>query len=152
MTREHDHVGQSGSASDVQVEGAGARSCDEQRGGVDRILFQIRSSPSGSTHEFLAAATKIRLDTVKARVHDLGELGLVRVLKQLGKTSTGSGALLFVAAEHVDGRELEAWPVKRRDWRQEAIDQERRAIDAETRCRQLEERLARMNQSKESAA
>lgn len=118
-----------------------------------RILDRLRFwNWAGGTHEQIAAETEIRLDTVKARIHELGELGLVRALAETRPTSSGSQALVFVLPEFVGTRELEPWPVKRRDWRQEAIDQERRAIDAEKRIEELERRLSARPHFQESAA
>lgn len=105
------------------------------------------SNCDGATHEEIAAATGIRLDTVKARVHELGCTADVRALKQTRCTSTGSQALVFVAAVHVGVRQVEPWPLPRTDWRQIAIDQERRAIDAERRVQELEQRLAARKES-----
>lgn len=91
-----------------------------------RVLAELRTL-GGMTHEELSVATGIRLDTVKARVHELGAMGLVRALKNTRATSTGHQALVFVAAENVNGREVEPWPIPRVDWRTRAINAERRA-------------------------
>lgn len=106
---------------------------------------------NGITSEAIARHTGINYDTVKARVHDLGREGKVRALKRTGKTSANKPAFLFVDADIIAAAqeqvELEAWPMPRKDWRQEAIDMERRAIDAETRVQELEQRLAARQES-----
>lgn len=116
----------------------------------DRILAFLRTSHhggprglghwyDGATHEEIAAALQIRLDTVKPRVHELGELGQVVALRETRKSTAGAEVLVFLAAEHASGRELEPWPVRRIDWRARALDAERRAAEAERRLRELEQ-------------
>ncbi len=108
----------------------------------DRILGYLRARPGhqydGATHEEIAAALGIRLDTVKARVHELGELGLVVALRETRRSTAGVRVLVFMAAEHASGRELEPWPLRRIDWRARALEAERRAAEAERRIRELE--------------
>lgn len=113
----------------------------------DRILALLRCTAldggysciarRGLTHEEIASISGIRLDTVKPRVHELGELGQVVALRETRKSTAGADVLVFVAAEWADGRELEPWPIRRIDWRARALDAERRAADAERRLREL---------------
>ncbi|MGH7243642.1 MAG: hypothetical protein ACREJD_09520 [Phycisphaerales bacterium] len=100
----------------------------------------------GGTIDKIASITKFNIDTVKARVHQLGQTGLVRALAKPGKSKAGKPAFVFVtaeaAAEAAAGHELEPWPLPRKDWKAEAIANERRAIDAEQRCMELTQQLA----------
>jgi hypothetical protein len=106
----------------------------------ERIAAFLRAvGPGGATHEEIAGNTGVRLDTVKPRVHELGELGQVVALRQTRRSTAGAAVLVFVAAEHACGRELEPWPVRRIDWRARALDAERRAAEAERRLRELEQ-------------
>ena len=138
---------------------AAAESIDAREAATDKAVIWklIRFTRlNGITSEAIARHTKINYDTVKARVHDLGCEGKVRALKRTGRTSSNKPAFLFVDAEIVAAAqehvELEAWPVPRKDWHEEAIKQERRAIDAETRVQELERRLSARTTTSESAA
>lgn len=101
----------------------------------DQVLEYLRSEPDGATHEEIAAETGIRHDTVKPRVHELGEMGLVVALKTTRASSSGSQVLVFVATEHAGARALEPWPIRRTDWRS-------RALAAEALVNELRAQLA----------
>jgi hypothetical protein len=65
-----------------------------------RVLDELmRRGTHGGTHEEIATSIGARLDTVKARVHELGLTGDVRGLTRTRHTSTGSPAMVFIAAE-----------------------------------------------------
>ncbi len=91
-----------------------------------QILSYLRVRVEGATREDIAKGLGIRLDTVNARVHELGESGHVRALAATGVSGAGRAALVFVAAENVNGRALEAWPAARTDWKSRALAAEAR--------------------------
>jgi hypothetical protein len=133
---------------------AAAESIDAREAETDRaVIWKLIKFTrlNGITSEAIARHTKINYDTVKARVHDLGREGKIRALKRTGLTSSNKPAFLFVDAEIIAAAqeqvELEAWPVPRKDWHEEAIKQERRAIDAEKRIEELERRLSARTES-----
>lgn len=95
-----------------------------------RILAHLRDHAGGFTHEEIANDLNIRLDTVKPRVHELGEMGLVKALAATRLSSAGVPVLAFVAAELTLGRPIEPWPLPRVDWKTRAIDLQRQLEDA----------------------
>lgn len=112
-----------------------------------RILAHLDECWAGRTIDEIARELQICTDTVKARVHELGQTGQVVALEELGVSFAGSPALVFITPKNRMDRDLEAWPLPRKNWRQEADKQERRAIDAETRVQQLEQQLAARQES-----
>lgn len=135
---------------------AAAEAVDPKRASTcrDRILAYLGRVYWGATAEETARDLEIRLDTAKARIHELGQLGLVVALKleKPRTTSTGHEALAFTSADNQHGRHIEPWPLPRIDWKAKHDAMERRAIDAERRVEELEQRLARTNQPQESEA
>jgi hypothetical protein len=96
-----------------------------------RVLGYLQQQHiTGATHEEIATALQMRLDSVKARVHELGISGHVRGLAVTRPTSTGSPAMVFVAAESVSWcqlahMQLADWPVTRESrWKQRAMQAE----------------------------
>lgn len=99
----------------------------------ERILAHLVECFSGRTIDEIARELEICPDTVKARVHELGQTGKVVALQELGVSRRGSPALVFITPENRMGRELEPWPIPRIDWKAKHDAMERRAIDAERR-------------------
>jgi len=119
--------------------GAAARVAGRAPTCRERIRDHLRlAGTDGATHEEIARATGIRLDTVKPRVHELGELGFVYALRHTRASSAGAQVLVFVATEHTAGRPLESWPVPRIDWKSRALAAERRVAELESRTQALE--------------
>ncbi|NDC63774.1 MAG: hypothetical protein EBZ59_07295 [Planctomycetia bacterium] len=90
------------------------------------VLKDIRRrGAAGATHEEIALATGIRLDTVKARVHELGMQGVVRALRRTRATTSGSAAMVFVCMSMVPSEQLADWPRTREShWKQRALEAE----------------------------
>lgn len=90
----------------------------------------IQRGVAGGTHEEIAAGTGIRLDTVKARVHELGTTGDVRGLDATRPTSTGSPAMVFVSSEWAEmcrraGVPIAVWPrTRENEWKRRALEAE----------------------------
>jgi hypothetical protein len=91
----------------------------------------------GATNEQIARCTGVWVDTVKPRVHELGQAGLVKALAEHRKSSRGASVLVFVAAFHVRGRPLEDWPRRRISYRERAEAAERRVRELEADLRAL---------------
>lgn len=110
------------------------------------VLACLRQHPFGLTHEEIAQATGIRLDTVKPRVHELGEMGKVKALRRTREGAAGVHVFVFVASELVGLREVEAWPVPREDWRARALGAEAKLEAVETALARANKRLAELCQ------
>lgn len=83
----------------------------------DRVLADIRSCKEwGTTHSAIVARMLLPLQSVCARVNELGEMGMVKALAVTRETSAGGQGLVFVATEYVNARELEPWPARRVNW------------------------------------
>jgi hypothetical protein len=94
------------------------------------VLKEIcRHGVRGATHEEIAIATGTRLDSVKARVHELGVTGRVRGLRRTRPTSTGSPAMVFIGVEWAqdlaENDPLTDWPRTREShWKKRALEAE----------------------------
>lgn len=107
----------------------------------DRVHAAIVSSGErGVTHQEIATTTGIWLDTVKPRVHELGELGLVVALKKPRLQRRATSARVFVAKEFAGTRELAEWPKRRIDWRALADQLKREVEELRKQIKSLSER------------
>lgn len=87
----------------------------------DQVLADIRAcGPYGTTQAAIVARLRLPLQSVCARVNELGEMGTVKALAVTRETSAGGQGLVFVATEYVNARELEPWPARRVNWQARA--------------------------------
>lgn len=99
----------------------------------DLVLEDIRACKAwGTTQSAIVTRLRLPLQSVCARVNELGELGLVKALRKTRETNAGGAGLVFVAVEHVNARELEAWPARRGDLvaRLDALEETVRRLEA----------------------
>lgn len=103
--------------------------CPSQR---DRVLEMLSHfGIMGCTQSRLSQLLGIPLQSVCARVSELGEMGSVVALTEERETAAGGSGLVFVTRENVNGRPLADWPPPKVNWKARAIAAEARVAHLE---------------------
>lgn len=91
-----------------------------------RIIDRLHMTAfMGQTREELARDLDVPLDTINARINELGRAGIVKALAKTRRLRSGREGLVFVLADDVGQRPLAEWPTRRSEtWKQRAIKAE----------------------------